>query len=154
MVLGHYAFADRWFKVNVTADGDGKLVETGAAGLRFAYNCDVVTPMRRVVWQVWSVDLLLDVLVRHDTASYAVTDEDQLEAVTAAGVLSDTEVSGARAGLAELVELIESDTLRPLLDRTAPITAVGAPRALELVHVPVPGWLYRARSHFWGSAGG
>jgi hypothetical protein len=107
VVLWHYAFADRWFKVNVTTDLDGHLVETGDERLRFAFNCDVATPMRRVGRRVWSVDLFLDVLVRQDTASYAVTDVDQFEAMAAAGVLSDREVSGGRAGLAELIALVE-----------------------------------------------
>lgn len=63
-VLRHYAFADRWFKVNVTSDLDGRLVETG--DLQFAFNCDVATPMERDGDAVYAVDLFTDVLVRTD----------------------------------------------------------------------------------------
>ncbi len=45
VVLRHYAFGDRWFKINVTTDQQGGLVETGAPHQRFAFNCDIATPM-------------------------------------------------------------------------------------------------------------
>lgn len=47
VVLRHYAFRDEWFKVNVTFDQPGKLVETagGPDHPPFAFNCDVATPM-------------------------------------------------------------------------------------------------------------
>ena len=48
-VLWHYAFARHWFKVNLTTDTGGQIVETGAEdpAARFAFNCDIATPMRR-----------------------------------------------------------------------------------------------------------
>jgi hypothetical protein len=47
VVLRHYAFADHWFKVNVTTDLTGRLTETGDDTRRFAVNCDIATPMER-----------------------------------------------------------------------------------------------------------
>lgn len=44
-VLRHYAFADHWFKINMTTDIAGNLIETGAADRPFALNCDIATPM-------------------------------------------------------------------------------------------------------------
>jgi hypothetical protein len=49
VILWHYAFARHWFKVNLTTGLDGQIVETGGdeQGSRFAFNCDIATPMRR-----------------------------------------------------------------------------------------------------------
>jgi hypothetical protein len=45
VVLRHYAFAEHWFKINVTTDLSGGLTETGDDGTRrFAANCDIATP--------------------------------------------------------------------------------------------------------------
>lgn len=100
--------------------------------------------------RVWSVDLLLRVLVRVDESAYVLVDEEEFEEIASAGVLSGTEISGARGGLAELVALVESDTLLAILRATAPITARVPPAARELARVPVPGWLRRARAEEWG----
>jgi hypothetical protein len=78
VVLRHYAFADTWFKVNVTTDIAGNLVETGDAGQRFAFNCDVATPMERAATSTFGVDLFIDVLVRDDATSHIVGDQDEL----------------------------------------------------------------------------
>lgn len=42
-MLRHYAFADHWFKVNVTTDSGGRVIETGDDSQRFAFNCDIAT---------------------------------------------------------------------------------------------------------------
>lgn len=47
VVLRHYSFADHWFKINVTTDLAGNLVETGDANVPFGFNCDIATPMER-----------------------------------------------------------------------------------------------------------
>jgi hypothetical protein len=64
VVLRHYAFADHWFKVNVTTDLTGRLTETGDASHRFAVNCDIATPMVRSGDGTFGVDLFADVLIR------------------------------------------------------------------------------------------
>ena len=48
VVLWHYAFARHWFKVNLTTDLACQIVESGGGGPggRFAFNCDIATPMR------------------------------------------------------------------------------------------------------------
>ena len=66
VVLRHYAFGDRWFKINVTTDQQGELVETGAPHRPFAFNCDIATPMERDKDATFAVDLFVDVLVRAD----------------------------------------------------------------------------------------
>ena len=45
VVLWRYAFARHWFKVNLTTDLAGRIVETGGEepGGRFAFNCDAAT---------------------------------------------------------------------------------------------------------------
>lgn len=69
VVLRHYAFGDRWFKINVTTDLQGSLVETGDPQNRFAFNCDIATPMERDGSAIYGVDLFVDVLVRADLRS-------------------------------------------------------------------------------------
>jgi hypothetical protein len=53
IVLRHYAFADEWFKVNVTIDRAGEVVEPElsppAIVKSVAYNCDIATPMLSVL---------------------------------------------------------------------------------------------------------
>jgi hypothetical protein len=45
VLLWHCAFARHWFKINLTTDLAGRIVETGAdePGSRFAFNCDIAT---------------------------------------------------------------------------------------------------------------
>jgi len=75
VVLWHYAFARHWFKVNPTTGLAGQIVETGDQHSgRFAFNCDIATPMRRRGGAVFAVDLFADVLVRADSVTYQVCD--------------------------------------------------------------------------------
>jgi hypothetical protein len=76
VILWHYAFARHWFKVNLTTDLGGHIVETGGhePGSRFAFNCDIATPMRRRDSDVYAVDLFADVLVHADGVTYRVCD--------------------------------------------------------------------------------
>jgi hypothetical protein len=76
VVLRHYSFADHWFKINVTTDLAGNLVETGDAHVPFAFNCDIATPMEYEEDSTYAVDLFVDVLVRADASSYLIGDED------------------------------------------------------------------------------
>jgi hypothetical protein len=69
VVLRHYAFAEHWFKINVTTDLSGRLTETGDGTRRFAVNCDIATPMEREGDSTFGVDLFTDVLVRQDAIS-------------------------------------------------------------------------------------
>ncbi len=111
VVLRHYAFADHWFKVNVTTDLSGRLTETGDDNHRFAFNCDIATPMEREEGSTFGVDLFTDVLVREDATSYAIVDEDEFGEMLGRGVVSPAEGRGARSGLRELLELIDFSEL-------------------------------------------
>lgn len=105
-VLRHYAFADHWFKINVTTGLSGSLTETGDAGRRFAINCDIATPMERDGHSTFGVDLFTDVLVRQDATSYVIGDRDEFGEMLGRGVISATEGRGAERGLRELLDLI------------------------------------------------
>jgi hypothetical protein len=109
IVVRHYAFADRWFKINCTTDLERRLVETKAPEdvPPFAFNCDIATPMLRRGRSVFAVDLWLDVLVRLDGVTFGVYDWDEFAAALQHGWLSEREATAARAGLRDLVELIE-----------------------------------------------
>ena len=120
VVLRHYAFGDRWFKINVTTDQQGELVETGAPQQRFAFNCDIATPMERDGDATFAVDLFVDVLVRADLRSIRVGDEDEFEQALSVGLVSPAEGEQARRGVAELLELVQAGTLLPWLDELSP----------------------------------
>jgi hypothetical protein len=74
ILVWRYTFADHWFKVNITTDPQGRLVETTPPGHvpPFALNCDSATPMVRHRDAVLAVDLWLDVLVRSDGTAHSV----------------------------------------------------------------------------------
>jgi hypothetical protein len=132
VVLWHYAFARHWFKVNLTTDPDGRIVETGGEdpGARFAFNCDVATPMRRHHAAVYAVDLFADLLVRPDAISYRVGDLDEFGQARRAGLILPGEADGAERGLAELVALVERGELLAFLARAWPIGPLRPPAAV------------------------
>jgi hypothetical protein len=140
IVLRHYAFTDRWFKINVTTDLEGNLVETGPEGdrRRFAFNCDIATPMQADGDAVYAVDLFLDVLVRRDARTCAAYDDEEFEEAVRRALISPGEASGARRGLTELVELIERGDLLAFLAEVCPFGRSLAPPALPERRVSLP----------------
>ena len=152
VILRHYAFNQRWIKVNVTFSSDGELVETGpgpASLPAFAFNCDLATPMHREGDDVFAVDLFLDVLVRADAQTYAVTDESAFERAAAEGLISAREAASARVELEELVRLVDSRRLLPWLESVCPIVASTAPPAQPVLHLPVPRQLHPCVRWTW-----
>lgn len=131
VVLWHYAFAWHWFKVNLTTDLNGAIVETGGTtpGGPFAFNCDVATPMRRQAHAVFAVDLFADVLVRADGVSYRVGDLAEFRQARDQGLILPEEARGAERGLAELTGMIERGELLAFLSRTCPLTPSSPPAA-------------------------
>jgi hypothetical protein len=132
IVLRHYAFARHWFKVNLTTDLDGRIVETGGDDprARFAFNCDVATPMRRNRRAVFAVDLFADLLVRADAISYRVGDLDEFGQARRAGLILSGEADGAERGLAELTGLVERGELLAFLSRAWPVGRLRPPAAV------------------------
>ncbi|MDP1793203.1 MAG: DUF402 domain-containing protein, partial [Acidimicrobiales bacterium] len=120
VVLRHYAFADRWFKINVTTDRQGRLIETGDEIHRFAFNCDISTPMERNGDSIFGVDLFIDVLVGADASSFYVGDEDEFERMAVQNLMSPAEHSAAKAALSELLGLVEERRLLPWLNELLP----------------------------------
>lgn len=143
VVLRHYAFADEWFKVNVTFDRAGALVETPAlTEFRspvppFAFNCDIATPMLRRGSAVHAVDLFLDVLVRADGQTHEVIDEDEFDAAVRSGLVSAGEADSARRGLDRLLGLIERNELLAFLERICPVGPSTAGSALPMRRTPI-----------------
>jgi len=138
VVLRHYAFAGHWFKINITTDLDGRLTETGDGARRFAVNCDIATPMEREGDSTFGVDLFTDVLLRQDTMSYVITDQDEFGEMLGRGILSAAEGRGARRGLRELLRLIEQGRLLGWLGELAPFGSCQPPRARPMRRGPVP----------------
>jgi len=88
-------------------------VETGGdePGSRFAFNCDIATPMRRRDSAVYAVDLFADVLVHADGVSYRVCDLEEFQQARRRGLILPGEARGAQQGLAELTGMIAGGEL-------------------------------------------
>ena len=138
VVLRHYAFAEHWFKINVTTDLDGDLIETGDAAHQFAFNCDIATPMEREGDSIYAVDLFIDVLIRRDASSFYVGDEDQFVEMAKQNVLSPTERAAATEALSELVHSIETGQLLPWLNDLVPFGPCDPPGAPPMERVEIP----------------
>jgi hypothetical protein len=149
VVLRHYSFADHWFKINVTTDLAGNLVETGNAEVPFAFNCDIATPMESEGDSTYAVDLFIDVLVRVDASSYSIGDEDEFVEMLDRGLVSRSEERGARRGLRELLDLVEQRHLLPWLHEAAPFPPVKPPAALPMQRGPIPERLRLGTRRTW-----
>jgi hypothetical protein len=139
VVLHHYAWTSKWFKVNVTTDFHGNLVETPPTEgvCAFAFNIDIATPMIRFDWRVFAVDLFTDVLVRADSISYAVGDELEARRAAREGLISLNELKAAEATLGEIVKLVEKGSLLAFLADTWPIQHCDPPEAHQMQRVPL-----------------
>jgi hypothetical protein len=149
VVLRHYAFAARWFKINVTTDLSGRVTETGDGDRRFAFNCDIATPMEREGDSTFGVDLFTDVLVREDATSYVIVDQDEFGESLGRGLLSPAEGRGAQGGLRELLELVHEGRLLRWLGELAPFGPCRPPRARPMRRGPVPGRLLPGVRRTW-----
>jgi hypothetical protein len=139
VILWHYAFARHWFKVNLTTGLDGRIVETGGdePESRFAFNCDIATPMRRRDRAVYAVDLFADVLVRADGVTYRVCDLEEFQQARGRGLILPAEARGAQKGLAELTGIIERRELAEFLRQTCPARPLSPPLASPAGRVPL-----------------
>lgn len=139
VILWHYAFVRHWFKVNLTTGLDGRIVEIGGdePGSRFAFNCDIATPMRRRDNAVYAVDLFADVLVQADGVTYRVCDLEEFEQAHDQGLILPGEAQGARRGLAELTAIIERRALAAFLRQTCPAGPLDPPIASSADRIPV-----------------
>jgi hypothetical protein len=139
VVLWNYAFARHWFKVNLTTDLGGRIVASGGdeRGSRFAFNCDIATPMRRRGTAVLALDLFADVLVRADAAGYRVCDLDELDQASRNGLIVPQEARGAARGLAELTAIVERGDLLAFLSRACLIGPLEPPAAVPVGRVPL-----------------
>ena len=126
------------FKVNVTIDRHGELIETGDEVHQFAFNCDIATPMEREGNSIFAVDLFIDVLIRKDASSFLVGDEDEFIQMASDNVLSASEQKAATAGLSELLEMIEARHLVPWLNELAPFGPCNPPVAPPMERREIP----------------
>ncbi len=114
-------------------------METGGdePGGRFAFTCDIATPMRRHGTAVLAVDLFADVLVRADAASYRVGDLDELGQAGRDGLILPAEARGAARGLAELAAIVGRGDLLAFVSRACPVGPLQPPAAAPVGHVPL-----------------
>ncbi|MCI0579974.1 MAG: DUF402 domain-containing protein [Chloroflexi bacterium] len=139
VVLHHYAWRSRWFKVNLTTNLDGAIVETPASpGVpAFAFNIDIATPMERRGRKVFAVDLFVDVLVRADGLNYVVGGESEARQAALAGLISPRELCAAERAVKELIDIIGRGSLRELIDETWPLEAACPAQAAAMQRVPL-----------------
>jgi protein associated with RNAse G/E len=141
IVLRHYAFADEWFKVNVTIDRGGTVIEPDLAPPAipkvFAYNCDISTPMQLGDGAVYGTDLFLDVLVRKDGVTYEVVDVEEFDQAVADHLISAKEATHARSGLDRLVNLIDGGQLFAFLAAAHPFGPSTAAPMLPVLRAPL-----------------
>ena len=142
-ILRHYAFAEEWFKINVTTDRLGGIVETTppVAVPAFAFNCDIATPMLHsggaVHAAVHAVDLGVEVLVRRDGTTFEIVDLADLDAALSNGLISAREHRYGVEGLARLIDLIQRNGLVPFLSDVCPFGPTSASPATPMRLVPV-----------------
>lgn len=139
VVLHHYAWASRWFKVNLTTDVSGRIVETAASSgvPSFAFNIDVATPMVRAEREVYAVDLFADVLVRADSVTCVVGDVEEMRQAREDGLISARELAAAERALGEVVGLVEARRLLGLLEETWPLEPASPDVTSAMQRVPV-----------------
>lgn len=123
-VLRHYSFARRWFEVNCTLDLNGQFV-TEPGPVDWCFNCDISTPHLVTGLNAYNVDLSLDVLVGPDGREHEVIDEDDFAVACSSGWLTPAEQAGARAGLADLLSIIQGEGMVAFLDGVCPFGNVG-----------------------------
>jgi hypothetical protein len=151
VILRHYAFADRWVKINVTMDAAGRLTETppGGGAPAFCFNCDIATPMLRRGADTFAVDLFADVLVRADGTTFAVTGEDEMRNAIEDGLISQREAAHGAAELELLTAVIAGGRLLEWLTAACPFGPAGAPPARPVKRVPVPAVLWPGERATW-----
>ncbi len=160
VILRHYAFADEWFKINVTIDHAGHIIETPATAVApaFAFNCDIATPMIRdgvaIHAAMYAVDLCADVLVCKDGMTFEIVDQTDLDAARSHGLIFDHEHRHGKRGLDRLLELLRGNKLIPFLNDEYPFGPTTAPPSGQMTRVPlsdVP-LLQPGRRSTWRSA--
>ena len=154
-ILRKYSFTDRWFEVHCTFDLNGDLLpERGT--IDWAFNCDMCTPALLRDGVLYNVDLSLDVLVEPNGTTYALTDEDDFGRKTAAGLLTPTEVVGARQGADDLIAIIRRTGIIPFLEEILPFDSVldNRPQGPPEITTPaaVPLFAFSEREKVWPPA--
>jgi hypothetical protein len=141
--LRHYALMDRWFEVNVSLTATGALIEEPHPQLSWTFNCDICTPPRLEGRDAYYVDLELDVLVSRDARRRQVVDERDFSEARRRGYFGPSTATAARAGLAELLALIDAGRFLAFLEAiyplgtTLPSATQPPPRKVERGSVPM-----------------
>lgn len=119
LVLRHYGFKNHWFEVNCTLDLSGRFI-TEPGPIDWCFNCDIATPTFTEGTDGYSVDLCLDVLAGPDGRTHVVIDQEDFAEAIARGWISPAEEAGARNGLADLLQIINTTGLVHFLHQVYP----------------------------------
>lgn len=148
-ILRHYAFSKHWFKINISLDEDGRPIAPGDGPQRFAFNCDIATPMERDGGNLFGVDLFIDVLLGPSAESVHVQDEDELREAVERGFVSKSEAIAAEGGLNELLRLVETKDLVPWLTEFHSFDPCDPPVAPAMERVAVPARMRAVSRSTW-----
>jgi predicted RNA-binding protein associated with RNAse of E/G family len=123
IVLRHYSFFDKWYEINVSLDYNGDFfAESGI--IDWTFNCDICTPCFSIDDDYYNVDLELDVLVGNNGQDYRVIDEEDFNLAIINGYISQEEKAGAKKGLDDLIEIIETGKLIDMLNDIYPFSKI------------------------------
>ncbi|WP_100404281.1 DUF402 domain-containing protein [Bacillus solitudinis] len=123
MILRHYSFYNQWFEINCSFQLDGKLL--GEQGpIEWSFNCDICSPCFSEGNKIFNVDLELDVLVNQNGKDYIIIDEDDFEDAVNKAWITEKEQVGAKQGLNDLKEIIDSGNLIHYLNEICPFKDV------------------------------
>ena len=117
----YYGFLDRWLSVFVTFDTrDFSLTSYPGDDFPFAFNCDMTTPHYVDGSNVYTTDLLLDVLILPDGRTHRLVDVEEFEQTFSEGGFGGAWYDGTRREAERVVQEAESGRFIDILQDVAP----------------------------------
>lgn len=115
-----YYFLKHWMSVFVTFDESLQLKPDSEFHFPFAFNCDITTPHYRSGRSLYTTDILLDIIVKPDGASYMIEDETQFHEAYESGMFGTNWYEGASKALEWWCTLLEKGAFIDYLNSVAP----------------------------------
>jgi protein associated with RNAse G/E len=119
LILRHFVFYDKWFDIHcfLAKTGDFEILP---GPIDCCFDCDISTPLFHLDNNFYNIDLEYDILVGKDGKTYEIKDEEEFQSSINQGWISPLEQEGARKGLEELKEILNTTGLISFLDTIYP----------------------------------
>lgn len=127
-----YYFMKHWMSVLVTFDESLQLKPDSEFHFPFAFNCDITTPHYCSGRSLYTTDILLDIIVKPDGASYMIEDETQFYEAYENGMFGTNWYEGASKALEWWCTLLEKGAFIDYLNSVAPF-----PTKMSVNHEPL-----------------